>query len=243
MAVELPKPVPGVPPYVDHLGSSREYWRDIILGVNDGLVSMFLLVAGVVGGALDTRTVLLTAVAGAIAGAISMGVGEYIATKAQEEVFHGEVALERQHIKFHRKYELEELKEMFVETGLSGELSDQVVAAYDQDDESLMKIMMALEFGFVDEHRRNPYVAMSVSGGLFLAGASTSVVPFMFDVAPRTGLLWAGALSGVALFVVGAGKTFATRGHWLRAGLENLILAAIGAGVSYYVGVWYQANF
>lgn len=243
MAFEIPEPVTGVPPYVEHLGSSREYWRDMILGVNDGLVSMFLLVAGVVGGALDTRTVLLTAVAGAIAGAISMGVGEYIATKAQEEVFHGEVALEREHIKFHRKYELEELTEMFVGTGLSGELSEQVVAAYDQDDESLMKIMMALEFGFIDEYRRNPYVAMSVSGGLFLAGSLTSVVPFMFNVAPRTGLLWAATLSGVALFVVGAGKTFATRGHWLRAGLENLILATVGAGVSYFVGVWYQANF
>ena len=86
------------PAHVEHLGASREYWRDIILGVNDGRVSMSLLVAGVVGGALDTRTVLLTGVAGAIAGSISMGVGEYIATKAQEEVFHGEVALEREHI-------------------------------------------------------------------------------------------------------------------------------------------------
>ncbi|MDH5422088.1 MAG: VIT1/CCC1 transporter family protein, partial [Acidimicrobiia bacterium] len=79
--------------------------------------------------------------------------------------------------------------------------------------------------------------------GLFLSGALTSVVPFMFDVSPRTGLMWAAAVSGIALFGVGAAKTLATRGPWLRAGLENLTLAAIGAGVSYYVGVWYQANF
>ena len=243
MDLEKPSPSAGSPPYVDHLGQSREYWRDIILGVNDGLVSMFLLVAGVVGGALDTRTVLLTAVAGAIAGAISMGVGEYIATKAQEEVFQGELALEREHLKFHRQYELDELKEMFEDTGLSGPLVDDVVAAYDKDDDSLMKIMMALEFGFVDQHRRNPYIAMAVSGGLFLAGAMTSVVPFMFDVSPRTGLLWAGIVSGIALFVVGAGKTLATRGNWLTSGLENLILAAVGAGISYWVGDWYQANF
>jgi VIT1/CCC1 family predicted Fe2+/Mn2+ transporter len=243
MDLQEPQPDTGVPPYVDHLGPSREYWRDIILGVNDGLVSMFLLVAGVVGGALDTRTVLLTGVAGAIAGSISMGVGEYIATKAQEEVFQGEVALEREHIKYHRKFELDELKEMFVDTGLNGSLAEEVVAAYDEDDEALMKIMMALEFGFVDEHRRNPYVAMAVSGVLFLSGALTSVVPFMFDVTPRTGLMWAAGVSGIALFGVGAAKTMATRGHWLRAGLENLALAAIGAGVSYFVGVWYQANF
>ena len=59
-------------PYVPHVGETRQYWRDIILGVNDGLVSIFLLVAGVVGGGLDANKVLLAAVAGSIAGAISM---------------------------------------------------------------------------------------------------------------------------------------------------------------------------
>lgn len=59
-----------------HLGKSRQYWRDIILGVNDGLVSTFLLVAGVAGGGLSSKDILLTAIAGAIAGAISMAAGE-----------------------------------------------------------------------------------------------------------------------------------------------------------------------
>lgn len=62
--------------YQKHLGKSRQYWRDIILGVNDGLVSTFLLVAGVAGGGLSSTEILLTAIAGAIAGAISMAAGE-----------------------------------------------------------------------------------------------------------------------------------------------------------------------
>lgn len=57
---------------VEHLGTSRQYWRDIILGVNDGLISTFLLVAGVAGGGLDSRDILLTGVAGALAGGVSM---------------------------------------------------------------------------------------------------------------------------------------------------------------------------
>ena len=60
----------------EHLGSSRQYWRDIILGVNDGLVSTFLLVAGVAGGGLSSNDILLTAIAGALAGAISMCAGK-----------------------------------------------------------------------------------------------------------------------------------------------------------------------
>ena len=70
--------------YTPHLGESRQYMRDIILGVNDGLVSTFLLVAGVVGGGLTATQVLLTGIAGAVAGMVSMGAGEYIATFKNE---------------------------------------------------------------------------------------------------------------------------------------------------------------
>ena len=94
--------------YEPHVGVTRQYWRDIILGVNDGLVSVFLLVAGVVGGGLDSDQVLLTALAGAIAGAISMAAGEYLATQSQEEVFDREIALERIHIQHFRDGEVEQ---------------------------------------------------------------------------------------------------------------------------------------
>ena len=90
--------------YVPHLGESRQYLRDIILGVNDGLVSTFLLVAGVVGGGLTATQVLLTGIAGAVAGMVSMGAGEYIATKSQEEVFNAEMALEIEHLENHRDH-------------------------------------------------------------------------------------------------------------------------------------------
>lgn len=77
------------PDYEEHLGDGRQYWRDIILGVNDGLVSTFLLIAGVVGAGLPNGEILLTALAGTVAGAISMAAGEYIATKTQNEVMDG----------------------------------------------------------------------------------------------------------------------------------------------------------
>lgn len=65
----------------EHLGKHRQYWRDIILGVNDGLVSTFLLVTGVAGGGLSSIDILLTAIAGAIAGAVSMFAGGTQATR------------------------------------------------------------------------------------------------------------------------------------------------------------------
>ena len=229
------------PSYTEHLGHNRQYLRDIILGVNDGLVSMFLLVAGVGGGGMATRNVLLTGVAGAIAGAISMASGEYIATKTQEEVFEGELALEKEHIQEFREDELHELGDLLEDIGLDGPLRDEVVTHFGEDDEALLKVMSALEFGVVATERRSPYRAMFMSGGLFLAGALPSVLPFAFVSRPSTGL-WIATIGAVlGLLVVGAVKTWATRGDPLRAALENLLVAAGGGSLAYGVGVLFDA--
>ncbi len=225
-----------IPPYREHQGAHRQYVRDIILGVNDGLVSTFLLVVAVVGGGLSTDGVLLAGVAAAIAGAISMAAGEYIATKSQEEVFEGEMELEREHLKYHREVERNELREMFTDMGLDAENTERVVQALDRDDDAMMKVMMALEFGVVDTERRNPFAAMAMSGLLFLAGALPSIVPFAIVSSANAGLAWAAALSGIALFAVGALKTRATRGNPWRSGLENLAIAAAGGLIAYVVG-------
>jgi vacuolar iron transporter family protein len=227
------------PPYRPHLGDSRQYWRDIILGVNDGLVSMFLLVAGVVGGGLPSRDVLLTAIAGAVAGAISMASGEYLATKSQDEVFRGEMALEEEHFAYHRQREIEELEELLAELGLHGDVLAEATAQLAESDESMLKVMMALEFGALEKERRSPWMAMALSGLLFLVGASPSVVPFFFVTEARTGLVWAAILAGIGLFAVGWVKSMVTRTNPLLAGLENFGVAAGGAGVSYLIGSLY----
>ncbi|HEX5630304.1 MAG TPA: VIT1/CCC1 transporter family protein, partial [Acidimicrobiia bacterium] len=171
-------PVPtDIPPYVEHIGITRQYWRDIILGVNDGLVSMLLLVAGVVGGGLDADQVLLTGVAGAIAGAVSMAAGEYLATKSQDEVLTAELDLERTHILHYRDQEVEQVRDMLTTMGVAAADLDLVATALTRDDETLLNAMAALEFGVVDSERRSPYKAMVMSGLLFLGGALSSVVP------------------------------------------------------------------
>ncbi len=219
-----------------HVGQTRQYWRDIILGVNDGLVSMYLLVAGVVGGGLATGQVFLTAIAGAIAGAVSMGAGEYLATKSQEEVLTSELKLERKHIADHRQMELDQLRGMFEDMGVNKEDLDGIVAAFDRSDEALLNAMKALEFGVVDSERRSPIRAMVFSAALFALGSLSSVAPFAFVSDPGTGLLWASILSAIGLFAVGVVKTMVTRTNPIMAGLENLLIAGVGGLIAYYIG-------
>jgi VIT1/CCC1 family predicted Fe2+/Mn2+ transporter len=169
-----------------------------------------------------------------------MAVGEYIATKSQEEVFEREMALEREHLTHHRQRELDELKQMFEDTGLNEPLLTQLVEAYDADDEALMQIMAALEFGIVDDSRRSPFTAAFASGGLFIAGSLPSLLPFVFVDDVTTGLIWAGILSGIGLFGLGAGKTYVTGTNPITSGLENLIISTVGAVASFGIGRAYD---
>ena len=223
-------------PYEPHIGETRQYWRDIILGVNDGLVSIFLLVAGVVGGGLDQGQVLLTALAGSVAGAVSMAAGEYLATKSQDQVLEAELMLERTHIRDHRQQELDQLTEMFSDMGLRQEDVDMVVAAFDRSDDAILNAMKALEFGFVDSERRSPYRAMLASGGLFLVGSLPSILPFLIFDRVSVALAWATVLALGGLFLVGVVKARVARHNWMTSGLENMVIAGVGGVIAFLIG-------
>jgi predicted membrane protein (TIGR00267 family) len=208
----------------------------MVLGVNDGLVSTYLLVAGVVGAGLQSRTILLTALAGAVAGAVSMAAGEFLATQSQEEVFDAEEALERTHIKHFKAQEVDQMRGFIRDMGVSEDEVEPVVQALARDDETLLNAMKALEFGIIDSERRSPYAAMFASGILFLLGSLTSVIPFLFNPTVTTGLVWASILTAVGLFLVGVAKTAVTKGNPITAGFQNLVIASLGGVVAFYIG-------
>ena len=222
--------------YEPHIGVSRQYWRDIILGVNDGLVSIFLLVVGVVGAGLTSEQVLVTAVAAAIAGAVSMAAGEYLATKSQVEILDAELALEKTHIRDFRESEVAQLKGFFEDMGVADEDLDGVVAAVSRSDETLLNAMASLEFGVVESERRSPYRAMFVSGFLFLVGSLTSVIPFLVLESPTAALTWAAVLSMAGLFVVGVVKARVANVPRFKAGAENMVIAGIGGLIAWFIG-------
>ena len=222
--------------YEPHIGVSRQYWRDIILGVNDGLVSIFLLVVGVVGAGLTSEQVLVTAVAAAIAGAVSMAAGEYLATKSQVEILDAELALEKTHIRDFRESEVAQLRGFFEDMGVADEDLEGVVAAVSRSDETLLNAMASLEFGVVESEKRSPYFAMVVSGLLFLVGSLTSVVPFVIFESTTTALTWAAVLSMAGLFLVGVVKARVANGHLFKAGAENMVIAGVGGLIAWLIG-------
>jgi VIT1/CCC1 family predicted Fe2+/Mn2+ transporter len=201
-------------------------------------------VSGVVGSGLAPSDILLTAIAGALAGAVSMSAGEFIATKSQNEVLRGEIGLEREHIRDNNAAEMEELNQLLGVIGIPAEKSELQMVLFDHyknDTEALLKLMVVLEFGFVEEEVRSPILAAIVSGMLFTVGSLPSLLPFVFGNASSTNSLYiATALVVSALLLVGAVKTWATRGNCLSAAVENLVVASVGGVLAYYVGVLFS---
>ncbi|KAL3798758.1 hypothetical protein ACHAWO_012002 [Cyclotella atomus] len=253
------------PAHNEHLKKTRQYYRDMMLGVNDGLVSTLLLVAGVVGGGMGVSVVLLTAISGAIAGAISMFAGEFVATKSQNEVgkvMTGEIKLEEGHVANYHTEEMQELSNLLALIGIPAsssnlnditdnesqsseeeirELRRLIKKYYAGNTDALLKIMIALELGVIDDEVRSPFVAGGTSFVCFFVGALPSTAPFALVADSNTGLLIAGIATGSGLLIVGAIKSWATRGNFLTSAIENLSITVAGGAIAYAIGVGFQS--
>lgn len=169
---------------------------------------------------------------------------EFIATKSQNEVLKGEIALERRHIRHNRSDELSEVGELLKVIGISeGEevLREILLSFYGDNPNSLLQLMIALEFGVIDKELRSPILAGVTSCVCFIIGSLPSVIPFAFDISPMKGLVFAASFTITTLLVVGAVKTWATRGNCWQAAVENLIIAGCGGGIAYGVGLLFDS--
>ena len=228
------------PSRTDHLGKQRQYWRDIILGINDRLISTFLLVIGVSGGGLTSNDVFITAIAGAMTGAISMFAGEYMATKSQDEVLEGEIQLENDHIREYHSDEDRELPALLSMIGVPSHgqesLRNQLIEFYASDEDALLKIMVALEFGVLESERRNARVAGLTSGALFFIDSLSSLIPYAICIDPMNGLFLATSCTCVVLLVVGVVKSFVTRMNCFYSSVENFVIVGLGGLFAYLIG-------
>lgn len=214
----------------------RNYVRDLILGFNDGLVSVYAIVAGVAGAAFASREIALAGLAASVAGALSMGIGEYLSTKSQTQYYQAEERREREHIRKYPRLERQEVHEMLEEKGYPVDLVAPIAEHIVSDEDRFVEFMMREEFGVGEESERSPLIAMGLVMLAFAVGALFPVAPFLFGLAPLLGLAWSSALSLTGLFLAGAIKANMSRLSPWRSGVEMLLLGAVAAAITYAVG-------
>jgi VIT1/CCC1 family predicted Fe2+/Mn2+ transporter len=221
-----------------HADVSGGWLRAATFGAMDGLVTNIALIAGVGGGGVSRHTLILTGVAGLVAGSISMGIGEYTSVRTQNDQVAAELDKELRELRRNPEGEADELVAMWSARGLPEPLARQVADVLKEHPEQALRVHAQEELGVVPDELPSPWTAALSSFVCFAVGA---VVPLLTYLLGFDSLIAALAVGGAGLFVAGALIARFTGRRWWRSGLWQFLLGAAAAGATYVVGLWIAA--
>jgi vacuolar iron transporter family protein len=219
-----------------HRDVSGGWLRPTVFGAVDGLVTNASLIAGLGGGGVAPHTVILTGVAALVAGAFSMGTGEYVSVTNQNELVHAEVATER---RMHDRFpdaEQAELAETFRGYGADAETAARMAAAVSQDPDTALRVHTREELGIDPFELPSALAAGLLSLVAFSTGALIPLLPYLAGLAGLTSLSAALGITAVALLAGGMVVGQLTGRPVVRAGLRQLALGCLAVAVTFTVG-------
>jgi VIT1/CCC1 family predicted Fe2+/Mn2+ transporter/rubrerythrin len=219
-----------------HRGAGGNALRAAVLGANDGLVSNLSLVMGVAGAVSAQHTILLTGIAGLVAGSCSMAMGEWLSVNSSRELYQHQIAAEAAELEQSPEEEKEELVLIYQAKGVAENqaraLAEQLLANKDTALDTLAREELGID---PDALGGSPWAAGAASFLLFATGAIFPVAPF-FLLSGAGALTASLALSGVALVAIGAGTSlFTGRSVAFSAG-RQLAVGYIAAAVTFGIG-------
>jgi VIT1/CCC1 family predicted Fe2+/Mn2+ transporter len=209
--------------------------RAAVFGVNDGLVSNASLILGVAGASSGSAVVLLSGVAGLLAGAFSMAAGEYVSVASQREMFEHQIGLERKELAQYPAEEAQELALIYAARGLAEDEAAALATATVADQERALDTLAREELGLNPDELGSPWGAAVSSFLSFAAGAFVPLAPFLVARGDQA-LLGAIALTGVALFAVGATISLFTGRSAAAQGARMLAIGAAAGAATYGIG-------
>ncbi|MDZ4752601.1 MAG: VIT1/CCC1 transporter family protein [Flavobacteriales bacterium] len=215
--------------------------RAAVLGGNDGLVSNFSLIMGIAGATAGQDGVLMAGLAGMLAGALSMALGEWISVKSSQELYENQMQIEMDEIENNPEGEMRELALIYMAKGIPEAQAQEMAAEIMKNKEHAHEVLVREELGINPEELKGSAVEAAVySFILFGIGAVLPVLPFMFTDGTKA-MVWSVVLSAIGLFLIGAAITlFTGRNVWFsgfRQVLFGLAAAAVTFGIGKLIGV------
>lgn len=210
-------------------------FRAAVFGVNDGLVSNLSLILGVAGASASNNAILLTGVAGLLAGASSMAAGEWVSVRSQREMFEYQIGLERAELAHYPAEEAQELALIYEARGLPPDEAAALATSTVADPERALDTLAREELGLNPDELGSPWGAATSSFLSFAAGALIPVAPFVVLEGSRA-LSASIALTAAALFAVGAAISLFTGRSAGRDGLRMLVIGAAAGAVTFAIG-------
>lgn len=214
--------------------------KEAVFGFNDGVVSTFAVIAGLTGGSVENRTILLAALATLFAGAFSMGLGTYLGSKSEREMYESEKRREIYEMEHMPDLERQEIRDIYKKRGFEGPLLENVVEKITSNPRVWLSTMMVEELGFAEipaEPMKNG-ITMSFA---FIAGAIIPTAPYLIpsdDSSPLSAFFITSlSFSILGLLLAGGLKTKFTGKNMLTSAFETLLVGVVAAAGSYGIGM------
>lgn len=215
----------------------HSYLRDAVFGAVDGAVTTFAVVAGAIGASLPGGIVVILGMANLLADGLSMAVGNYLGTRAEEHRRDEVRAEEYREIEEDPRGEREEVRQIYRTKGFEGALLEQVVDVIVADPERWVDAMLTDEHGMELEgpNARRAAIWTFVA---FLVAGFVPIAPFIVEAAGASvpSLQTSIALTAATFFAVGVIKGLVVNRSWIRDGLETLALGGAAAIAAFAVG-------
>lgn len=210
--------------------------RAAVLGGNDGLVSNFSLVMGIAGATSGKTEVLLAGMAGLLAGALSMALGEWISVKSSQELYENQMQLEMEELETNPEGEEKELALIYISKGIPEEQARQMAKDIISNKDVAHNILIKEELGINPEDLKGSAMeAALTSFFLFAIGAIIPVVPFFFFGGMKAVIL-STVLSGIGLFIIGSSITLFTGKGVLYSGFRQVLFGLMAAAITFGIG-------
>jgi len=219
-----------------HRSAGGNALRAAVLGANDGLVSNFSLVMGVAGAAVAAGTILLTGIAGLLAGAISMALGEWISVQSSRELYEKQLRTEKAEIEQSPQEEAEELALIYEARGLDEDSAHKLANQIMENKDTALQTLARDELGINPEDLGgSAWEAAITSFLLFALGAIIPVTPFIF-LSGTNAIIVSALCSAAGLFLIGSAITLFTGRSVLSSGVRQMLFGLAAATVTYLIG-------
>jgi VIT1/CCC1 family predicted Fe2+/Mn2+ transporter len=210
--------------------------RAAVLGGNDGLVSNFSLVMGIAGASSGQQEVLLTGIAGLLAGALSMALGEWISVKSSQELYENQMELEMEELEHNPEGEEKELALIYISKGIPEEQAMSMAKEIMTNKDHAHQVLVKEELGINPEDLKGSAMEAALASFVFFAiGAILPVIPFFF-IGGMKAVLFSSILSALGLFIIGGSITLFTGKNVFFSGMRQVVFGLIAAGITFGIG-------
>lgn len=219
----------------EHLKSS-DLLTDIVIGMSDGLTVPFALAAGLSGAVTEhVNLIWIAGIAEISAGSIAMGLGGYLAGKTEVDHYQSELKKEYWEIKNKKEVEIEEVRKVFLELGLSKKIADEATNEIIQDDDRWVDFMMKHELGLEKPDPKRARKSAFNIGVSYIVGGMIPLTPYFFASSAIQGLKYSAVITLICLFIFGYFKSKMTGIQPWYGGLKIALIGALAAGTAFLI--------